>query len=101
MRKVNSVAKKEPLKKDSPKKEASKKEAHVPSVNRDEQIGFHKGSLMTLSKERTELMRILGIVEQLIQMHTAALKELGVQLDSEPATQQAPPKKKPPIEDIL
>ena len=70
-----------------------------------EQIGFHKGSLMTLSKERQELARILGIVEQLMQMHAAALNELGVKLDQEtaaavnPAPQQKP--KKPPIEDIL
>ena len=70
-------------------------------VSQQEQVGFHKGSLMTLSKERQELMRILTIVEQLMQMHAAALNEMGVKMDTE--TQQAvqPPKaKKPPIEDI-
>lgn len=71
-----------------------------------EQIGFHKGSLMTLSKERQELARILGIVEQLMQMHAAALNDLGVKLDNETAAavqpQSSQPKpKKPPIEDIL
>ena len=30
--------------------------------SKDEQTGFHKGSLATLAKERMELMRILGIV---------------------------------------
>jgi len=72
--------------------------------SKDEQVGFHKGSLMTLSKERAELMRILGIVEQLMQMHASALNELGVKLDAEAqaavSPQQAKPKK-PPIEDIL
>lgn len=72
--------------------------------NKDEQIGFHKGSLSTLSKEREELARILGIVEQLMQMHMGALKELGVSLDGEaqssPSAKSAPVKKRP-IEDIL
>ena len=47
---------------------------------KDEQIGFHKGSLSTLAKEREELLRILGIVEQLMQMHIKGLQELGVDL---------------------
>ena len=83
-----------------PETKGAKAKENTASSSKDEQIGFHKGSLMTLSKERAELARILGIVEQLVQMHAAALKELGVQLDAEqPAAQQ--PKKKPPIEDIL
>ena len=49
-------------------------------VNKDEQIGFHKGALTTLAKEREELGRIVGIVEQLMQMHLKALKDLGVDL---------------------
>ncbi len=48
-----------------------------------EQIGFHKGALTTLAKEREEMMRILGIVEQLMQMHIKALKEQGVDLEAE------------------
>jgi hypothetical protein len=81
---------------------AKKTEAHTTEA---EQIGFHKGSLMTLSKERQELARILGIVEQLMQMHATALNELGVKLDAETAAAVQPPAqakpKKPPIEDIL
>jgi thiaminase len=50
-------------------------------INRDEQIGFHKGALSTLAKERQELAKIIGIVEQLMQMHVTALKELGVDLE--------------------
>jgi hypothetical protein len=48
-----------------------------------EQIGFHKGALTTLAKEREEMMKILTIVEQLMQMHIKALKELGVDLAAE------------------
>ncbi len=88
--------------KSSPKSTTTETPAHA---SRDEQIGFHKGSLMTLSKERQELVRIIGIVEQLMQMHAASLQELGVKLDAQtgavPQPAQAAPKKRPPIEDIL
>lgn len=49
-------------------------------TNKDEQIGFHKGSLSTLAKEREELAKMLNVVEQLMQMHIKSLKELGVDL---------------------
>ena len=65
----------------------AKKETQEPkpdaSASKDEQVGFHKGSLSTLAKERQELARIIQIVEQLMQMHLAALKELGVDLEKE------------------
>lgn len=79
-------------------------------MSKEEQIGFHKGSLATLAKEREELSRILGIVEQLLQMHMSSLKELGVDLEKDAQVQQAKqagqqqqpqPEKKRPIEDIL
>jgi len=50
-------------------------------ASKDEQVGFHKGALSTLAKEREEMLKILSIVEQLMQMHVAALKELGVDLE--------------------
>lgn len=59
----------------------------------EEQIGFHKGALTTLAKERQELMRILQIVEQLMQAHLKALKDMGVDLEAEA--------KKTPLEDKL
>ena len=65
-----------------------------PEGNESEQIGFHKGALTTLAKERQELMRMLGIVEQLMQMHIKALKELGIDLEAE-AKKAAKEKKKP------
>ena len=57
------------------------------NASNDEQIGFHKGALATLAKEREEMQKILAIVEQLMQMHIKALKELGV--DLEKAAKQA------------
>lgn len=52
-------------------------------ANNSEEIGFHKGSLATLAKEREELLRIVHITEQLIQAHIKALKDLGVDLEKE------------------
>ncbi|MDO8660364.1 MAG: hypothetical protein Q7K43_00605 [Candidatus Woesearchaeota archaeon] len=52
-------------------------------ISKDEQIGFHKGSLTTLAKERQELMRMLNIVEQLMQVHLKALKDFGIDLEAE------------------
>ncbi len=49
----------------------------------NEQVGFHKGALTTLANERNELARILQIVEQLMQAHIKALKDLGVDLEAE------------------
>lgn len=79
--------------------------AEEQQMSKEEQIGFHKGSLSTLAKEREELARILGIVEQLMQMHVNGLKEMGVDLEKDsdapskpiPVTNSA----KKPIEDIL
>jgi len=52
-------------------------------TQKDEQIGFHKGSLTTLAKERQELVKMVNIVDQLMQAHMKALKDLGVDLEKE------------------
>lgn len=78
-------------------------------ASKEEQIGFHKGSLSTLAKERTEMQRILGIVEQLMQMHVKGLQDLGVDLteqlkemESKPESNQAQPKGTTvPIDDLI
>lgn len=74
-------------------------------ASKDEQIGFHKGSLTTLAKEREEMLRILQIVEQLMQMHIKGLKDLGVDLERQAKDMKNSPVKKEaksrPIEDIL
>ena len=68
-------------------------------LSKEEQIGFHKGSLQTLSNERNELARMISIVDQFIQMHITSLKELGVDLSAE--DKQKEKKERKPIEDIL
>ena len=55
------------------------------SEEESERVGFHKGSLATLSKEREELSRMVQIVEQLMHMHIEELKKMGVDLAAEAA----------------
>ena len=87
------------------KKEDKKEAPEIKDMPKDEQVGFHKGSLTVLAKERQELQRILGIVEQLMQMHLSELKRMGVDLSKEAAeaTKQATgqKEKKPPIDELL
>ncbi|MEK6947798.1 MAG: hypothetical protein AABX19_00990 [Nanoarchaeota archaeon] len=49
----------------------------------EEKIGFHKGCLTTLSKEREELLKLVNITEQLMGMHLNALKELGIDIEKD------------------
>lgn len=67
--------------------------------NKDEQIGFHKGALTTLAKERQELAKMIGIVEQLMAAHLQELKKLGVDLEAE--AKKAMKAKEAPLEDQL
>ncbi len=74
------------------------------TTSNEETIGFHKGSLATLTKEREEFIRILQIVEQLMQMHIKELKKLGVDLEQQAREVVKGTKKlkgKKDIEDIL
>ncbi len=73
------------------------------SASKDEQIGFHKGALSTLAKEREEMLKILNVVEQLMQMHVAALKELGIDLEqmAKQAQSSAPKGKSASLEKTL
>lgn len=73
------------------KKEASK----------EEQIGFHKGALTTLAKERQEMLKILQIVEQLMQAHIKNLKDLGVDLELIAKSQKSKDNSNKPIEELL
>ena len=75
-------------------------------VSNEEQIGFHKGALSTLAKEREEMLKILNVVEQLMKLHVKALKELGVDLEAVAKEAQkeksnAIKKKAKPIEDLI
>jgi len=73
---------------------------NIEDMSKEEQIGFHKGSLSTLAKERHELTRILQIVEQLMQAHVKELQNLGVDLTKEIKEAEKKGKDKP-IEDLL
>ena len=82
----------------------AKKKSKKTGESKQEQIGFHKGALSTLVKEREEMIRILQIVEQLMQMHIKGLQDLGVDLTKEAQKLQKQTKKKTkkkPIEDLL
>ena len=46
-------------------------------------VGFHKGALNTLVRERQEFQRLMAVVDQLIQLHIKSLKDLGVDLEKE------------------
>ena len=50
-------------------------------MEKEETIGYHKGSLATLIKEREGLMQLLSVVDQLIQAHKKALEDMGVSLE--------------------
>ena len=81
-----------------PKKKTKK------DAGKDERIGFHKGSLSVLAKERQEMQKILAVVEQLMQMHLSELKDLGVDLSADAQAQKpkgAAGRKKPPIDELL
>jgi thiaminase len=80
------------------------KKEESPKASNEEQVGFHKGALATLAKEREEMQKILAIVEQLMQMHIKALKELGVDLEKaakEAVAAQKEKKDSKKIEELL
>jgi len=79
----------------------AKEQSTEAKTTREEQIGFHKGALSTLAKERQELAKIIAIVEQLMQMHVKALKDLGIDLVKEAEKIQKAQKEKKPIEEML
>jgi len=63
-------------------------------MSKEEQIGFHKGALSTLAKERIEMIKILQIVEQLMKIHLKALQDLGVDLTKEKSIEELTNEKK-------
>ena len=69
--------------------------------SQEEQIGFHKGALSTLAKERQELSRMVQTVEQIMQMHANALKELGVDIEKEFQQAQEGQDENQSVEDIV
>lgn len=51
------------------------------AMSREEEVGYHKGSVNTLVNERNELLKIVQIVEALLQSHLKRLEELGVKVN--------------------
>lgn len=89
-------------------KETHTKESTQKSqASNTEMIGYHKGSIAVLTKEREEMIRIAQITEQLLQMHMKALADLGVDLkqfaneQAKASGMQEHPKKKVPIEHLI
>ena len=63
-------------------------------ATKDEEIGFHKGAISTLIKERQEIGKILGIVDTLLKAHVEALKKLGIDVTKAPEEPKAKKGKK-------
>jgi hypothetical protein len=55
----------------------------IPKISKEEEIGFHKGTVNTLVNERNELIKMIGNVDALVQMHLTRLQELGVKISEE------------------
>jgi hypothetical protein len=53
------------------------------NMSKDEQIGYHKGSVQTLVNERNELLRIAQVTESIIKAHLEELKKLGVNISEQ------------------
>jgi len=68
-------------------------------ASEEEKLGFSKGALSVLTKEREEMQRIVSIVDQLIHMHMKVLKDSGVDVEEE--SKELPKKPKKPIEDLI
>jgi len=64
-------------------KEEVKQEA--PQMEKEEEIGFHKGALNTLVAERNELVKMITNIEAIMQAHLKRLKDLGVKIPTQPA----------------
>ena len=79
----------------------AKKETEEMNISKDEQIGFHKGALSTLAKEREELAKIVNICEQLMQMHIKGLKDLGVDLEKAAKDAVKKSKEKKSMDELL
>ena len=52
-----------------------------PKISKEEEIGYHKGALSTLVNERNELIKMIQVVESIMQAHIKRLEELGVRIE--------------------
>ncbi len=56
------------------------KNSAAPQISKEEEVGYHKGALTTLVNERNELVKMIQVVESLMQAHMKRLEELGVKI---------------------
>ncbi len=70
----------------------------MPKTSKEHDIGYNKGALDVLAKEREELIRIVSIVEQIMAMHTQKLQDLGVEMGGQWAKPKGTDK---PIDDLI
>jgi len=59
-----------------------------PQISKEEEIGFHKGSLNTLAAERNELVKMIQNIEAIMQAHLKRLEELGVKIETQSTTEK-------------
>jgi len=52
-------------------------------ISKEEEIGFHKGTVNTLANERNELVKMIKNVDLIMQMHLKRLQELGIKVSNE------------------
>jgi len=57
------------------------KTSNSDKVSKEEEIGFHKGAVSTLLKERDELLKMVNVVNQILQAHLSSLEGLGVEIN--------------------
>lgn len=57
-------------------------------MSKEQQIGFHKGAADTLMKEKAELLKMVNIVDQILQGHLNALKQLGSEFKAPESVKQ-------------
>ena len=61
-------------------KKPMQKTPKAPAMSKEEEIGYHKGSVMTLANERNELIRIIQTIDTIMQAHLKRMEELGVKV---------------------
>ncbi len=52
-------------------------------MNKEELIGYHKGAIATLIKEKEGLTGLINLVNKLLSAHIEELKKLGVDITKE------------------
>jgi len=57
-------------------------------MNKEELIGYHKGAIATLIKEKEGLTGLINLVNKLLSAHIEELKKLGVDITKEKDTKE-------------